>query len=258
MKTKLKVVKIGGAIIDDDKLLDEFLDHFSKIDDLKILIHGGGKIATQINKKLGIKTVLNEGRRITTDESIDTVTMVYAGLINKKIVAKLQSKNCNAFGLSGADGNCIVAKKRPIKPIDFGLVGDVDTINLELIQLLIQNKLCPVFSAICHDGEGQLLNTNADTISAEIAIAMNHFYNVELMYCFEKKGVLLNVEDDESVIKTINESIYSELKNKGLIKDGMLPKIDNSIYALSNQVSKVIIGGINLFTNETTSTTIKL
>lgn len=258
MKIKLKVVKIGGAIIDDEVKLNDFLSHYSKLKDPKILIHGGGKIATQINKKLGVKTVLNQGRRITTDESINTVTMVYAGLINKKIVVKLQSRNCNAFGLSGADGNCIQAKKRPTKPIDFGWVGDVESVNTDLIELLLKNNISPVFSAICHDGNGQLLNTNADTISAEIAIAMNQFYDVELMYCFEKNGVLLNVDDENSVLKSINESTYLELKSKDLIKDGMLPKIDNSFYALSNEVSKVLIGGLNIFTNQNSHTVIKI
>jgi len=258
MKTKLKVVKIGGAIIDDDHKLNDFLSQFSKLDGLKILIHGGGRIATQINGKLGVKTELNEGRRITTDESIDTVTMVYAGLINKKIVAKLQSKSCNGFGLSGADGNCITAKKRPVDPIDFGWVGDVESVNADLVQLLLKNNLIPVFSAICHDGNGQLLNTNADTISAEIAICMNQIYDVELMYCFEKNGVLSDVWDDNSVIKSINESTYLNLKNEGVIKDGMLPKIDNSFYALSKKVSKVTIGGVNVFDGDKDYTTLTI
>jgi acetylglutamate kinase len=247
MKTKLKVIKIGGAIIDDHQMFNSFLYEFSNLKVPKILIHGGGKIATRINEKLGIETVMNEGRRITTEESLETVTMVYAGLINKKIVSKLQALNCNALGLSGADGNSILTKKRSIKPIDFGWVGDVESVNITLIQLLLDNEIQPIFSAICHNGKGSLLNTNADTVAAEIAIAMSSVYDVELTYCFEKNGVLLNIADDNSVIEKLNHKTYQKLKSNDVINEGMIPKLNNSFYALSKSVSIVKVGGLNVF-----------
>ena len=241
-KTKLSIIKIGGKIIDDEQELNSFLDDFANLKQAKILIHGGGKIANKLNDKLGIKTVMNEGRRITSTENLETVTMVYAGLINKKVIAKLQAKKCNAIGLSGADVNVILAVKRPEKPIDFGWVGDIEKVNATFINFLLQNNITPVFSAICHDGKGQLLNTNADTISAKIAIALNEFYDTELIYCFEKQGVLADVTNQNSVIKNINLEKYEELKRKKVINEGMLPKMENSFHALTNHVSKVIIG----------------
>lgn len=242
MKNKLSIVKIGGNIIDDEAQLNSFLVDFAQINNPKILIHGGGKIATQLNEKLNIKTVMNKGRRITTAENLDTVIMVYAGLINKKIVSKLQGNNCNSLGLSGADANCILATKRPMEPIDFGWVGDVKRVNSSIINTFIFNGITPVFCAISHDGNGQLFNTNADTIASEIAIAMNEYYETELIYCFEKQGVLQDVNDENSVIKTINTEKFKLLKLNKIINEGMLPKMENCFHALNNKVNKVIIG----------------
>jgi acetylglutamate kinase len=261
MKNKLIIVKIGGNIINEEKALASFLSDFSKIKHAKILIHGGGKIASKLNEKLGIKTIMNEGRRITSTENLDTVTMVYAGLINKKIVSKLQGDNCNALGLSGSDANCIIATKRPTNPIDFGWVGDVKTINNTTINLFLQNGMTPVFCAISHDGKGQLLNTNADTVAAEIAIAMSENYETELIYCFEKNGVLENINNPNSVIEKIDEKSYQKLKRDKIIAEGMLPKMENCFQALNNKVNSVIIGNTKVISNNieirTTLTLIK-
>lgn len=258
MKNKIAIIKIGGNIIDDEKTLNAFLIDFAKIDCAKILIHGGGKTASKLNEKLGIKTAMNEGRRITSTKNLDTVTMVYAGLINKKIVSKLQGNNCNALGLSGSDANCILATKRPTTPIDFGWVGDVKSINSSTINLFLSNRITPVFSAISHDGNGQLLNTNADTVAAEIAIAMSAFYETELIYCFEKKGVLQDVNDEDSVIPTINSEKYETLKEQKIINEGMLPKLENCFHALNNNVNTVIIGNTKVINNGKTYTTLTL
>ena len=249
MKTKLTVVKIGGEIINNSDKLDAFLEDFIRLDQPKILVHGGGKIATELSKKLGIQTRMHEGRRITSKENLDVVTMVYAGLINKKITATLQAKGCNAVGLSGADANCISATKRPANPIDYGFVGDIETINSKVIDLFVNNNMIPIFSAICHDTNGQLLNTNADTIASEIAISMSKQYDTDLFYCFEKKGVLMDVNDENSVIEKINTEDYQSLKSKKIIHDGMLPKMENSFYALNNKVSKVMIGNTSSINN---------
>lgn len=258
MKNRISIVKIGGNIIDDEHQLDAFLADFSKIKHAKILIHGGGKIANKLNEKLGVKTTFHEGRRITSSENLDTVTMVYAGLVNKRIVGKLQGLNCNAIGLSGADGNCILASKRPTTPIDFGWVGDVEKINTETINLFLQNGITPVFSAISHDGNGQLLNTNADTVASEIAIAMGSIFDSELTYCFEKQGVLQDASDDNSFIPRINSEKYAELKAEKIITEGMLPKMENCFHALTNNVSKVFIGSPKAINQEEKCTTLTL
>ena len=222
MKEKLSIVKIGGNVIEDEKALDIFLTAFSKLEGLKILVHGGGKLATQLATRLGIKSNLVDGRRITDKATVDIITMVYAGLANKKIVAQLQSKKVNAIGLSGADGNSIQAHKRPVKDIDYGFVGDIDGVNSELLKNFLSINLTPVFCAISHDGKGQLLNTNADTITSEIAIAMASDFDTTLYYCFEKKGVLLDINNSESVVKYINTAKYKELLSQGIIADGMV------------------------------------
>ena len=249
MKNKLSVVKIGGSIIDDEQRLDNFMNNFANISDAKILVHGGGEIATKLSTKLGIETKMVNGRRITSKESLEVVTMVYAGLINKKLTAKLQSYGCNALGLSGTDANCITATIRDSKTVDYGWVGDVKEVNTSAIQLFLICRMTPVFCAISHDENGQLLNTNADTIAAEIAIAMSQEYEVELIYCFEKKGVLEDVNDDDSVIRAINSKTYNDLKAKGIIDAGMLPKMENCFYALGKRVSKVIIGDTQVIQN---------
>lgn len=242
MKEKLSIVKIGGNVIEDEKALDIFLTAFSKLEGLKILVHGGGKLATQLATRLGIKSNLVDGRRITDKATVDIITMVYAGLANKKIVAQLQSKKVNAIGLSGADGNSIQAHKRPVKDIDYGFVGDIDGVNSELLKNFLSINLTPVFCAISHDGKGQLLNTNADTITSEIAIAMASDFDTTLYYCFEKKGVLLDINNSESVVKHINTAKYKELLSQGIIADGMLPKLHNCFHALENDVEKVCLG----------------
>jgi acetylglutamate kinase len=205
-------------------------------------VHGGGKKATQMALSLGLQPAMVEGRRVTDEANLEIVTMVYAGLLNKTIVAGLQSRACNALGLSGADGNVVQAHKRIVKEVDYGFAGDVDKVNAELISLLLQKDICPVFCAITHDMQGQLLNTNADTIAAEIAKSLAEDYEVELVYCFEKKGVLLQLDDENSVIEKLDTALYTSLKEKGLITAGMLPKLENCFLALNRGVRRVIIG----------------
>jgi len=259
MKEKLSVVKIGGNVIEDEKALDNFLSAFSRLEGLKILVHGGGKLATQLATKLGIESKMIDGRRITDAETVDIITMVYGGIANKKIVAQLQSKNINAIGLSGADGNSIQAHKRPVKQIDYGFVGDIDGVNSELLKNLLSINLTPIFCALSHDGAGQLLNTNADTIASEIAIGMASVFETTLYYCFEKKGVLLDITDENSVVKNIDTSKYKELLSKGVIADGMLPKLHNCFHALDNNVEKVCLGDVSMLDKNTKLfTTLKL
>jgi acetylglutamate kinase len=239
---KLYVIKIGGNIIDDDNKLAAFIKEFAAINEKKILVHGGGKLATKMAGQLGIEQKMVDGRRITDAETLKIVTMVYAGYINKNVVAQLQQNNCNAIGLSGADGNAILAHKRIKGDIDYGFAGDIDAVNTELLNTLLQQNICIVFASITHDGKSQLLNTNADTIAQEIATAMSKFYDVNLVYGFEKAGVLMDAEDDNTVISRINADSYEELKIKNVIFAGMIPKLDNAFTALNKGVKKVIIG----------------
>lgn len=241
---KLTVIKIGGNVIDNSEKLHEFLKAFSDLEGFKILVHGGGKMATKIADEMHIEAKMVDGRRITDIETLRIVTMVYAGLINKNLVAQLQMHKCNAIGLSGADGNLIKAKKRPIEAIDYGYVGDLDEASVETENLskLINNGFIPVFSAITHDGKSQLLNTNADTIASTLAVAMAKHYQTSLVYCFEKKGVLLDINDENSVIREINPTQYEDLKTKGIIADGMLPKLHNAFEAINKGVKEVFIG----------------
>lgn len=241
MKT-LKIIKIGGNIIDDSQTLESFLSQFAQLEGPKILVHGGGKLATKLAKKMSIPVKMNEGRRITDNDTLDIITMVYAGKINKNIVAQLQANNCNAIGFSGADGNTIVSEKRPVTTIDYGLVGDVKKVNTNTLEILLQNNIAPVFCAITHNESGQLLNTNADTIASELAIGFTSIYNTELYYCFEKNGVLEDVENDDSVIENINTKTYKILKDNNIIFEGMLPKLDNCFHAINHHVQKVCIG----------------
>jgi acetylglutamate kinase len=238
----LKIIKIGGNIIDDDIALNQFLESFSKIKSPKILVHGGGKLATQLANKMNVDVKMVDGRRITDKPTLDIITMVYAGKINKNIVAKLQANKCNVIGFSGADGNSIVAENRPVKTIDYGFVGDIIKVNTNTLEVLLKNNVTPVFCAITHDENGQLLNTNADTIASELAIGFANIYKTELYFCFEKNGVLKDVNDDNSVIENINTDNYENLKNQGNIADGMLPKLDNCFHAIANNVNKVCIG----------------
>lgn len=243
MKEKLFVIKIGGALIDDEELLNGFLDQFSEIKEKKILVHGGGKLATTLAAQLGIEQQLINGRRITDKATLDIVTMVYAGGINKNIVAKLQQKNNNAIGFSGADANLIQAQKRNHPEIDFGFVGDIDkeSVNQKMISYFLYLDLIPVFSAITHDKKGNLLNTNADTIASVIAQALSEIYDVELLYCFDKEGVLEDVENSDSLIKNISEEDFSVLKEAGKLHKGILPKLENALGAIKNNVKKVFL-----------------
>jgi len=251
MKNKLKIIKIGGNIIDNENSLDQALKDFAAIKGDKILIHGGGKLATNISRTLGIETKMHEGRRVTTEKELEVVTMVYSGLINKKIVVKLQQLGCNALGLSGADANAIVSEKRAVHEIDYGFVGDVKQVNHQTIDVFLKNNLTPVFSAITHDMKGQLLNTNADTVASEVAIAMSKNYETELVYCFEEKGVLQDIRNPKSVIPFIDARLYAELVQRGVIHTGMLPKIQNGFDALQHNVAKVIIGDSSAINNDT-------
>ncbi|MEK6153341.1 acetylglutamate kinase [Flavobacteriaceae bacterium 3-367] len=259
MKPELSIVKIGGNIIEDLAALTQFAGLFAEHKGLKILVHGGGKLATEMAQRLGVASQLVGGRRITDAESLEVITMVYAGLVNKNIVAKLQAKECNAIGLSGADANTILAHKRPVKEIDFGFVGDVEGANAGAISALLQANFVPVFCAMTHDGNGQLLNTNADTIASEIAIALSGAYRTTLYYCFEKKGVLKNREDDNSVIPYIDMESYQQLLEKKIVADGMLPKLENCFHALQRDVDKVCIGNMSMLNpSSTLFTTITL
>lgn len=246
MKQKLSIIKIGGNIIENKKELTKFLQLFSALDGLKILVHGGGKLATQLADKLGIKSQMVGGRRITDAESLEVITMVYAGLTNKKIVAELQANHCNAIGLSGADGDAIQAHKRPVKEIDYGFAGDIDRINGVMISKLLDTRLTPVFCAMTHDGKGQLLNTNADTIASELAIGLSEKYETILYYCFEKKGVMMDLADENSVVKYIDTPTYKKLFEDGVISDGMLPKLENCFHALNNNVKQVCLGDMEM------------
>ena len=239
---KLYVIKIGGNIIDDEEKFSSFLKEFASIKERKILIHGGGKLATNLAQQLNIPQQLIDGRRITDKETLKVITMVYAGYINKNITALLQANNCNAIGLCGADGDLIRAHKRVHLTIDYGFVGDIDKVNSEWLGKLLEEDVTPVIAPVSHDNNGQLLNTNADTIAQEIAKSMATTYAVTLVYSFEKKGVLQNAEDDSSVINEIDPSSYKDLKERQIIHSGMIPKLDNAFAALTSGVKKVIIG----------------
>ena len=238
----LLVIKIGGNIIDDDEKLSSFLKNFASISEKKILIHGGGKLATKMAGDLGIPQKMIDGRRITDAETLKIVTMVYGGYINKKIVSQLQANDCNAIGLSGADGNLIQAHKRVHPTIDYGFAGDIDIINLELLKSLLDQGMSIVIAPITHNKNGQLLNTNADTIAQEIARSLSAAYAVNLIYSFEKSGVLLNTDDETSVIPSIRPDFYEQLKAEKKIFAGMIPKIDNAFAALRSGVKEVTIG----------------
>ncbi len=231
-------------MIDNPALLQSFLSDFAAIKAPKVLIHGGGKIATRIGDQLGIESKYVNGRRITDAATIDVVTMVYGGLVNKQLVAKLQALGSNAIGMTGADANIIPAVKRPVKEIDYGFVGDVDTSTLQVAPLkaMLDAGLTPVFAPLTHDGQGSMLNTNADTIASSLAIALSAHYDVRLIYCFEKKGVLRDANDDNAVINLINREIYAQLMEQKVLTDGILPKLENAFAAIESGVKEVLIG----------------
>lgn len=254
---QLFVIKIGGNVIDDAGTLQNFLVNFASISAKKILVHGGGKIATKIGEQLGIQSNYVNGRRITDEATIDLVTMVYGGLVNKKIIAKLQSLQCNAIGLTGADANIIPAIKRPVKEIDYGFVGEVvkEKMAIKNLEVLLVNNFTLVIAPLTHDGNGQMLNTNADTVASSLAVALSGSYDVRLIYCFEKNGVLENVEDDDSVITLITKEKYQQLLADKKLFDGILPKIDNAFAAINSGVKEVLIGHANdLLQNVTPNT----
>lgn len=238
----VKVVKIGGNVIDNEAELNEFLEDFSKLEGKKVLVHGGGKIATRLAGELGVETCMIEGRRVTSKEMLDIAVMVYAGLINKRIVAKLQALGTNAIGLCGADGSCITSRRRPVAPIDYGEVGDVTEVNTDTLTVLTDNGMTPVICAITADKSGNLLNTNADTVATETAKALSRVTPTELIYCFEKAGVLMDVEDESSVIESITPLTVKELIDNGIINSGMLPKVNNALNAVtSSSIKRVVI-----------------
>lgn len=239
---KLQIFKIGGNVIDDKTKISTFLKAFSLLDGNKILVHGGGKIATTMAKSLGLETQMMDGRRITDDKMIDVVTMTYGGLINKQIVASLQAQNQNAIGLSGMDGNLIISEKRPLKDgIDYGWVGDPKKINSEFVIGLITGGLLPVIAPLTHDGNGNILNTNADTIASTIAVGLSHHFKCELNYCFELSGVMKDVNNPNTLIKEITRESYSQYKKDGSISQGMIPKLDNAFKAIDTGVKSVRI-----------------
>lgn len=248
---KIYVIKIGGNIIDDEEKLPAFLKSFAAQSVANgggfVLVHGGGKLATRLAEQMGIAQQLVDGRRITDAETLKIVTMVYAGYVNKNIVAQLQANGCNAIGLSGADGNVILAHKRIAKgDVDYGFAGDIDEVNTDLLKTLLEQQMTVVLAPITHDKKGQLLNTNADTIAQEAAKALSAVYDISLIYSFEKSGVLLDVNDDSTVIRAIDPSSFRELKAQQKIFAGMIPKLDNAFAALDSGVKKVIIGKAEL------------
>lgn len=239
----INVVKIGGNVIDNADALARFIEDFAKLPAPKILIHGGGKLATRLSEKLEIPTQMIEGRRVTNRETLDVVTMVYAGLINKQVVAGLQAVGCNAIGLSGADGNVVPAVRRKPEPIDFGFVGDIDAekINSDFIATLLEAGVAPVFCAITHDEKGSLLNSNADSVASAVAMAAARIAPTDMHFCFEKLGVMRDIDDPDSLIEEIRPESYRELRETGVVNKGMIPKIDNAFRAVEAGVQSVII-----------------
>ena len=238
---KLTIIKVGGKIVEEEATLRKLLQDFSALEGYKILVHGGGRSATKIASQLGIESQMVEGRRITDAETLKVVTMVYGGLVNKNIVAGLQSLNVNALGLTGADMNLIRSEKRPVTTVDYGYVGDVKDLNASLLVSLIQQGIIPVLARLTHDIEGNMLNTNADTIAGETAKALATSFDVTLVYCFEKKGVLRDENDDNTLIPLINRNTFTQLVTEGIIQGGMIPKLENSFQAIEAGVKEVII-----------------
>ena len=241
MKEKLTVIKVGGGIVEEEATLNQLLSDFSAIEGYKVLVHGGGRSATKLAAQLGIESKMVNGRRITDAETLKVVTMVYGGLVNKNIVAGLQAKGVNAMGLTGADMNVIRSVKRPVKEVDYGFVGDVEKVNADLLGSLIRQGVVPVMAPLTHDGQGSMLNTNADTIAGETAKALAELFDVTLVFCFEKKGVLRDADDEDSVIPVITPELFREYVDKGIIQGGMIPKLENSFSAIDAGVSQVVI-----------------
>lgn len=238
---RITVVKIGGNVIDNPLALEQFLKEFAALSGAKILVHGGGKLATRLAERLELKVQMVDGRRITDKGMLDVVTMVYAGLINKQVVVGLQAAGCNALGLSGADGNAVTARRRNPVPIDYGFVGDIERVDAELLRRLLGGGITPVFSAIMHDGAGTLLNCNADSVASAIALGAAQIAPTDLVFCFEKRGVLVDPDNDETLIPEITATSYAALKADGTVSKGMIPKIENALKAVEKGVHSVTI-----------------
>lgn len=238
---RLTIIKVGGKIVEEEQSLQQLLKDFAQIEGHKILVHGGGRSATKLAERLGIESRMVNGRRITDLETLQVVTMVYGGLVNKNIVAKLQALGINALGLTGADMNMMLSDKRPVKDIDYGYVGDVKKVNIDILSSLIQQGIIPVLAPLTHDGKGNILNTNADTIAGETAKALAQIFDVSLVYCFEKKGVLMNEKDDDSVIPRINKTEFERFVEQGVIQGGMIPKLENAFNSIEAGVKEVVI-----------------
>ncbi|MDO4159391.1 MAG: acetylglutamate kinase [Prevotellaceae bacterium] len=241
MKEKLTIVKVGGAVVEDNDRLGRLLDDFSAIEGRKLLVHGGGRRATAIAARLGIESQMVNGRRITDADTLEVVTMVYGGLVNKNLVARLQAKGIDALGLTGADIDVIHSHKRPVKDVDYGYVGDVERVSGDKLHTLIETGITPVMAPLTHDGKGNILNTNADTIASETAKALAEYYDVTLIFSFEKKGVLSNPDDDDSVIPVITHKAFEKYVAEGIVAGGMIPKIENALAAVDAGVSRVNI-----------------
>lgn len=249
----IRVVKIGGNVIDDEATLMCFLDRFAQLPAPKVLVHGGGKLATRLCEQLGIPTTMIEGRRVTDKETLDVVTMVYAGLVNKHIVACLQARGVQAIGLSGADGNLLPARRRSPEPIDYGFVGDIvqTEVNVEFLRTLLASGITPVVCPLTHDQQGSMLNSNADGVASAVAVAASQIDETQLVYCFEKAGVLRDVDDEQSIIERIDHASYEQLKANGIISKGMLPKISSSLKAIDSGVGSVVIKHADNLLNDT-------
>ncbi|WP_295936289.1 acetylglutamate kinase [uncultured Alistipes sp.] len=247
---KITVVKIGGNVIDNPVALKRFIGEFAAMPGPRILIHGGGKVATRLTERLELEVQMVDGRRITDKGTLDVVTMVYAGLINKQLVAGLQAAGCNALGLSGADGNAVTARRRSPEPIDFGFVGDIEKVDSALLGQLLEAGITPVFCAIMHDGKGTLLNCNADSVASAIALGAAQVAPTELVFCFEKCGVLRDPEDETTLIGEITADSYAALKAEGVVSKGMIPKIENALQAVANGVRSVTIKHSDNLLNE--------
>lgn len=241
MKEHLTIIKVGGKIVENSESLNALLKDFAAVDGKKLLVHGGGRSATQMAARLGVETKMVDGRRITDEAMLEVVTMVYGGLVNKRIVAGLQALGIDAVGLTGADMNIVLSDKRKVSAVDYGWVGDVKRVNAEAVATLIESGCCPVVAPLTHDGCGHMLNTNADTMAGEMAKAMVAHYDVTLMFCFEKPGVLADENDDSSLIPTITPAVLDDLKCRGVVSGGMIPKLDNAIACVSAGVESVVI-----------------
>ncbi len=241
MKDKLTIIKVGGKIVEEEASLNSLLRDFAAIDGFKLLVHGGGRSATKVAASLGIETKMVDGRRVTDDAMLDVVTMVYGGLVNKKVVARLQALGVDALGMTGADMDIIRSHRRPVKSVDYGWVGDVDRVNGEALSALLRSGVVPVIAPLTHDGDGHLLNTNADTMAGETAKGLAPYFDVNLVYCFEKPGVLRDENDDSSVIPEINRELFLSLKEEGIVSGGMIPKLENALSAVDAGVCRVII-----------------